>query len=211
MSKKQVKMINILYILVGVIMAWFAVDFFLLSWDIHKNKLFRIYFKYQPNSIKFQLPKIEAREKESFWFFMVALALCLCVIVAEFFMLSPKTGIVNYVGAGIVFFAGIIRIWSRSVLHEFFTLQVLIQQKHQLIRSGPYHFIRHPGYLSLFLFLIGLGLAFSSKFGLGLVILLFIPALLYRIAKEEDLMLAKFGKDYIYYMNSTKKLIPYVY
>lgn len=204
-------MINILYVLVGVIVAWFFVDFILLSWDIHRNKLFQIQFRYQPNSIKFKMPKIEAREKESFWFFMTALVLCLGVIISEFFMLLPEAGIVNYIGAGIVFFAGLIRIWSRSVLHEFFTLQVLIQQKHQLIRAGPYHFIRHPGYLSLFLFLIGLGLAFSSKFGLGLIILLFIPALLYRIAKEEELMLAKFGKDYIYYMHSTKKLIPYLY
>jgi protein-S-isoprenylcysteine O-methyltransferase Ste14 len=61
------------------------------------------------------------------------------------------------------------------------------------------------------MFMIGLGLAFSSKFGLGFIILLFIPALIYRINKEEELMLAKFGKDYIYYMNSTKRLIPFVY
>ncbi|MBD3361787.1 DUF1295 domain-containing protein [Candidatus Woesearchaeota archaeon] len=204
-------MVNILYILIGVIIAWFAVDFVLLSWDIHKNKLFQIHFKYQPNTIKLKLPKIEAREKESFWFFMVALILCLGLIIAEYLMFSTETGFVNYVGAVIVFFAGLIRIWSRSVLHEYFTLKVLIQKKHKLIRSGPYNFIRHPGYLSLTLFLIGLGLAFSSKFGLGLLLLLFIPALVYRIAKEEELMLAKFGKDYIYYMNSTKKLIPYIY
>ena len=204
-------MINIMYILIGVIIAWFIIDFFLLSWDIHKNKLFQVYFKYQPNKIRLKMPKIEAREKESFWFFMIALVLCLGLIIAEFVMFSPETGISNFVGAGIVFFAGIIRIWSRSALHEFFTLQILIQKKHKLIRQGPYNLIRHPGYLALLLFLIGLGISFSSKFGLGLIVLLFIPALIFRISKEEELMTAKFGKDYIYYINSTKKLIPYFY
>ncbi len=157
------------------------------------------------------MPKIEAREKESFWFFMVSLVLCLGLIIAEFVMFLPKTSIVNYIGAGIIFIAGIVWIWSGSVLHEFFTWQVLIQKKHQLIKEGPYHIIRHPGYLALLLFLVGLGIAFSSKFGLGLIILLFIPALIYRIVKEEELMLAKFGKDYIYYMNSTKRIIPFLY
>jgi protein-S-isoprenylcysteine O-methyltransferase Ste14 len=204
-------MADILYVLLGVIILWFIIDFILLSWDVHKNKLFQIQFKYKPNSIKFKPPKIKAREKESFWFFMVALIFCLGLIIAEYFMFIPKTGIVNYIGAFIILTAGLIRIWSRSVLHEFFTLQVLIQDKHKLIRTGPYHFIRHPGYLSLLLFLIGLGLAFSSKFGLGLIILLFIPALIYRISKEEELMLSEFGKDYIYYMDSTKKLIPFLY
>ncbi len=206
-------MVYILYALIGVIILWFIVDFVLLSWDVRKNKIFQVYFKlkYKPKSIKFKMPKIKAREKESFWFFMVALILCLGLIIAEFVMFLPETGIINYIGAFIVLIAGLIRIWSRSVLHEFFTLKVLIQDKHELIRRGPYTIIRHPGYLSLIMFIIGLGIAFSSKFGLGLIILLFIPALIYRINKEEELMLARFGKDYIYYMNSTKKLIPYLY
>ncbi|MBN1644962.1 isoprenylcysteine carboxylmethyltransferase family protein [Candidatus Woesearchaeota archaeon] len=204
-------MINILYVLVGVIILWFIIDFVLLSWDVRKNKIFQVCFKYKPKSVKFNLPKIESKEKESFWFFMVAFFLCLGLIIAEFIMFLPETGIINYIGAVIVLIAGLIRIWSRSVLHKFFTLQVLIQEKHELIRIGPYHFIRHPGYLSLLLFLLGLGIAFSSKFGLALLIILFVPSLVYRIVKEEELMLAKFGKDYIYYINSTKRLIPFVY
>jgi protein-S-isoprenylcysteine O-methyltransferase Ste14 len=202
---------DILYILIAVIIVWFFVDFVLLSWDIHKNKIIQFSFKYQPKSIKFRLPKIKAKEKESFWFFMISLLICAALIIAEFITSKPEISIVNYIGAGIVFFAGLLQISARSVLHEFFTLQVIIQEHHQLIRSGPYHVIRHPGYLALFLFLFGLGIAFSAKFGLILLFLLFVPAMLYRIVKEEELMLSEFGKDYIYYMNSTKKLIPHLY
>jgi len=204
-------MINIIYVLIAVIVAWFFIDFVLLSWDIHKNKIVQFCFKYQPKSIKMKLPKIKAVEKESFWFFMIAFFVCAALIIARFIMSPPEVGIINYIGAGIVFFAGLLQIISRSVLHQFFTLQVIIQQNHVLVRSGPYHYIRHPGYLALFLFLFGLGLAFSATFGLILLFLFFIPAMLYRIVKEEELMLAELGKDYIYYMNSTKKLIPYIY
>ncbi len=202
---------DILYILVAVIIAWFFIDFVLLSWDIHKNKIIQFSFKYQPKSLKFKLPKIKAVEKESFTFFMLALFICLTLIIAEFIMSPPEITVENYIGAGIVFLAGLLEISARTALHQFFTLQVVIQEGHKLIRTGPYHIIRHPGYLALFLFLLGLGLAFSATFGLILLFLLFVPAMLYRIVKEEELMLAEFGKDYIYYMNSTKKLIPYIY
>lgn len=202
---------NIIYILIAGIIVWFFIDFVLLSWDVHKNKIIQFYFKYQPKSIKFKLPKIKAKEKESFWFFMIALFICTALVIAEFVMSKPEVMIINYIGAGIVFFGGLLQIWSRSVLHKFFTLQIIIQESHQLIRRGPYHYIRHPGYLALFLFLLGLSIAFSAKFSLILLFLLFVPAMLYRIIKEEELMLVEFGKDYIYYMNSTKKLIPYIY
>jgi len=204
-------MIAVLHVLIGVIIAWFIVDFFLLSWDIRRNKIFQVYFKIKPNSLKFKVPKIKMQEKESFWFFMIALFACAGLIIAEFVMSPPEPGIVNFIGVAVVFGAGLLRIWSRAVLHEFFTLKVLIHHKHKLIKEGPYSLIRHPGYLSLLLFLLGIALAFSSWFGLALVFLLFVPALLYRIAKEEELMIKKFKKDFIYYMHSTKKLVPYLY
>ena len=202
---------DILLALIAIIIVWVFIDFVLLSWDIHKNKIIQFSFKYQPKSLKFKLPKIKAVEKESFAFFMLALSICLALTIAEFIMSPPEITIINYIGAGIVFFAGLLQISARTALHQFFTLQVIIQEGHKLIRTGPYHFIRHPGYLALFLFMLGLGLAFSAQFGLILLALLFIPAMLYRIVKEEEMMLSEFGKDYIYYMNSTKKLIPYIY
>jgi len=202
---------DILLVLIAVIIIWVFVEFVLLSWDIHRNKIIQFSFKYQPKSLKFRLPKIKAVEKESFAFFMLSLFICLALIIAEFIMSPPEITISNYIGAGIVFFAGLLQISARTALHQFFTLQVIIQENHKLIRSGPYHVIRHPGYLALFLFLFGLGISFSATFGLILLFLLFVPAMLYRIVKEEELMLAEFGKDYIYYMNSTKKLIPYLY
>jgi protein-S-isoprenylcysteine O-methyltransferase Ste14 len=204
-------MIITLYVLIGIVLAWFVLDFVLLSWDIHRNKIIQIAFRYKPKALKFKLPKIKAKEKESFWFFMVSLLLCLGLIIAEFVMNLPEENLFNFFGLFIVFIGGLLRIWSRSTLHEFFTLQVLIQDKHKLLREGPYHFIRHPGFLSLFLILLGLGSSFSSQFGLALLLLLFIPALVYRIVKEEELMMEEFGKDYIYYMNTTKRLIPSVY
>ena len=38
-----------------------------------------------------------------------------------------------------------------------------------------------------------------------------IPYVIYRIKIEEEMLIEKFGIDYLEYMKKTKKLIPYIY
>ena len=59
--------------------------------------------------------------------------------------------------------------------------------------------------------MLGIALALSSKFGLLAVVVFFIPAVLYRVAAEEKLLIDKFGKEYLGYMEKTNKLIPFIY
>jgi protein-S-isoprenylcysteine O-methyltransferase Ste14 len=56
------------------------------------------------------------------------------------------------IGGSAVFGAGLIlmiagqllRWWSVATLGRLFTVNVAIREGHQLIDSGPYHFVRHP-------------------------------------------------------------------
>jgi len=41
--------------------------------------------------------------------------------------------------------------------------------------------------------------------------LCFIPCYIYRIKLEENMLLERFGKDYLKYMKKTKKIIPLLY
>jgi len=70
--------------------------------------------------------------------------------------------------------------------------------------------VRHPGYLGAILCHTGMGLTFSSLIAIGLSIL-FIPVLIWRIGREEEMLLTEFGEEYRAYMLETRRLIPLIY
>jgi protein-S-isoprenylcysteine O-methyltransferase Ste14 len=78
-----------------------------------------------------------------------------------------------------------------------------------LVKSGLYHYIRHPLYLSIFLFGTGVVLKHPGiiQLGLGFVNLVAI----YLTARiEEKEMIARFGDEYRAYMLETKMFMPYL-
>jgi protein-S-isoprenylcysteine O-methyltransferase Ste14 len=110
-----------------------------------------------------------------------------------------------------LFAAGMgLMLWAEATLGRFFSVQVTIQEGHRLVVDGPYHLIRHPRYLGIIVFAIGLSLAFRSWLGLVFVGML-IPVLLWRIHDEETLMHEEFGQDWETYSRHTWRLIPYIY
>ncbi|HEX2921072.1 MAG TPA: isoprenylcysteine carboxylmethyltransferase family protein [Bacteroidales bacterium] len=78
-----------------------------------------------------------------------------------------------------------------------------------LVKSGIYGSIRHPLYLSLFLFGTGVMLKSPDKFQLILGGLNAI-AVYFTARIEEGEMIAKFGNEYREYMKETKMFIPYI-
>jgi len=55
-----------------------------------------------------------------------------------------------------------------------------------------------------------MSLTFSSPIAIGLSIL-FIPVLIWRIGREEEMPLTEFGEEYRAYMLKTRRLIPLIY
>ncbi len=78
----------------------------------------------------------------------------------------------------------------------------------RLVRSGPYRFVRHPGYAAFVLMAFGIALGFSSLVALAAVPLLLLPALANRIWVEEELLLSAFGSEYRDYQRTTRRLLP---
>lgn len=95
-------------------------------------------------------------------------------------------------------------------LHGLYTSRLGVQPGHLLVTSGPYRLVRHPGYLGAILCLTGMGLALSSLIAMALSVL-FVPVLLWRIGREEEMLLTEFGEEYQTYMRKTKRLIPLAY
>lgn len=102
----------------------------------------------------------------------------------------------------------VLRLWSLLILRERFTRTLLIQPGHQIERSGPYRYIRHPGYLGSLLCLNGVGLASGNTLVVAASILITGAAYGYRIRVEDAMLITVFGEAYESYRRSTRALIP---
>jgi protein-S-isoprenylcysteine O-methyltransferase Ste14 len=84
-----------------------------------------------------------------------------------------------------------------------------IAEEQTMVTAGPYQYMRHPMYTALFTVGIGLGLLSSSWYFL-LPFLATMVVVIFRIQKEEDTMIKKFGERYIKYSQETGRFFPLI-
>jgi protein-S-isoprenylcysteine O-methyltransferase Ste14 len=99
---------------------------------------------------------------------------------------------------------------SIIALGKQFSIDVTLQDGHQLVTHGPYAGIRHPRYLGIIVFKCGISLVFLSWISLLLVVALTL-VLLWRIGDEERLMQQEFKESWAQYRKRTYALIPYLF
>lgn len=101
-------------------------------------------------------------------------------------------------------------IWARINLAGNWSNTLDFKKDHELIRNGPYRFIRHPIYAGQLLTFTGVALALG-KIGGIIGIVIFLVSCLLRIGLEEDLMMKHFPVEYCEYKKKTKALVPYLW
>lgn len=112
----------------------------------------------------------------------------------------------------VLFILGLaLTMWSYRTLGRFFSLEVQVQTGHRVVDTGPYRFVRHPGYAGVLLSFLALGLALQSWAALLLMAVATTAALAYRVRVEEQFLLGELGDDYRRYAQRTRHLIPYVW
>jgi protein-S-isoprenylcysteine O-methyltransferase Ste14 len=121
-------------------------------------------------------------------------------------ILPPNPGIENLgialTAAGLLF-----AIWARFHLGRNWSGQVTVKVGHQLIRSGPYRWVRHPIYSGMILAMLGTAVNKGQLRGLFAVVLLWIGfSMKSRI--EERFMADTFGQEYEQYSRSTGAIVP---
>ena len=114
-------------------------------------------------------------------------------------------------GLFIMFAGQLLRWWSIATLGRLFTINVAIRDGHQLVDSGPYHYVRHPSYTAILLFCLGAGLCFCNVLSLVALLVPTTLGLLNRIRIEEDVLQSGLGDTYRHYMIRTKRLVPGLY
>ncbi len=102
----------------------------------------------------------------------------------------------------------LMRTWGVVTLGRYFTWHITAEEQQTVVRSGPYRFVRHPGYLGAFLTYGSTALFFHSWIVCipSAAILLF--AFLRRIHYEEKELCVVLGDDYKSYCRSVRRLIP---
>lgn len=127
----------------------------------------------------------------------------------ERFNWTPDTGLAARVAGIVLFLAGYALVVWAMYANPFFAQVVRIQSErgHAAVSSGPYHFIRHPGYAGMLTSMLGSVLILESYWG-------FIPAALYAIivlirTRLEDRTLQAELPGYAEYARTTRyRLIP---
>ena len=97
---------------------------------------------------------------------------------------------------------------SAGALGKNWSLEARTRADHQLIRAGPYARVRHPIYLGMLLFLLGLAVAMGHWLQLVVGLPLFLIGTSIRTRTEDRLLEEQFGDVFRAYAASTPALIP---
>lgn len=114
---------------------------------------------------------------------------------------------VSIAGIGLTFAGVALSIWARLILGENWSAKVTRKVDHELVRSGPYAFVRHPIYSGLLLATVGTAIFVGEYRGLLAVPLVLLSENI-KARREEQFMLAEFGDAYAQYRDETGFLIP---
>jgi len=98
-------------------------------------------------------------------------------------------------------------LWARAYLGRNWSGAVTIKVGHELVRSGPYRWVRHPIYSGLILAMLGTAVERRQVRGLIAVALLY-AGFKIKSKIEEQAMAATFGPQYAEYASTTGAILP---
>ena len=104
--------------------------------------------------------------------------------------------------AGLVF-----AVWARAYLGGNWSGAVTVKVGHELVRTGPYRWVRHPIYSGMILAMAGTALERRQVRGVIAVVLLY-AGFKIKSKIEEQTMAATFGQAYADYMKTTGAILP---
>jgi len=124
-------------------------------------------------------------------------------------LLWPRTLLSGLLADAMALAGLAIMLWARVTIGRNWSGGVVLKEDHELVTSGPYHYVRHPIYSGLLLLLLGWAVWRGRAVGfVGVAVLLLLFWIKARY--EEQLMIDHFGDAYRSYKARVKALIPYV-
>ena len=122
--------------------------------------------------------------------------------------LWPPSLAACWTGVALVIAGLAFAVWARVHLGGNWSGMVTVKQGHELIRSGPYAYVRHPIYTGLITALLGTTVASGTVhavIGLAIIVASFVR----KLRTEEDFMRETFPGEYQRYRAEVPALIPF--
>ena len=122
--------------------------------------------------------------------------------------LWPPSPTAYWIGVALVIAGLAFAIWARVHLGGNWSGTVTVKQGHELIRSGPYGYVRHPIYTGLITAVIGTTVAsctVHAVIGLAMIVAAFVR----KLRTEEEFMRETFPGEYPRYSAEVPALIPF--
>jgi protein-S-isoprenylcysteine O-methyltransferase Ste14 len=120
-----------------------------------------------------------------------------------------RTASSQIIGSAICIFGLLFTLWARQTLAGNWSSDVTFKQDHELIRTGPYHIVRHPIYTGLLVMFFGTAIYIGQVRGI-LSLPLVTTGFWIKLSQEERLLLRHFPDAYPVYRREVKALIPFV-
>lgn len=122
--------------------------------------------------------------------------------------LWPRSFAVYWIGMVLLVSGLLFTVWAREHLGRNWSGIVTVKQDHELIRTGPYAYVRHPIYTGGLTAVLGTALASGTlRAFLGFVIIAI--ALIRKLRIEEQFMAETFPGTYEAYRRHVAALIPF--
>ena len=164
------------------------------------------------------LPDDRAIEREGgrgYFFIRVVIFVALIAFLVMYFagvkwidaFLFPLPVGLRWVGFAIGILTILFWTWVQATLDTQWSPQLQLTKDHHLITSGPYARIRHPLYAGMCGWFVSLSLLTANWIFVGACTLTFL-GLLWRIPREEQMLIDAFGDEYTEYMKRTGRLFP---
>ena len=195
----------------------------LLGWFLLITGLayfFGVIVVYWIRGIRFWGPRAKGRiikEERADWSFWTIVA----GMIAAFYLppleylyyktIPPQNIWIQITGWILILWGSALFIWARRALGKYYSGHVSVVDGQSLVKSGPYHFIRHPAYAGYVLLALGITVGYSSLAGLVVIPVLLIPSVIYRLSVEDKLLAEHFGDQFREYAKKTARLIPGVW
>ena len=125
---------------------------------------------------------------------------------------GPRLAVaVQWIGTSLAFVGLALRIVAFRTLGSSYSRTLRVNQDQELVTTGTYRLVRHPGYLSSLTLWLGAVIASGSFVAVCIVAATLFAAYTRRIQVEEKLLAASFGEAYTTYQHTSWKLVPYLY
>ena len=162
-------------------------------------------------TVKTSVARIDATEK-----ILLGLMVPAVIVFPVLYLFTPTLSfadyqlhtVVRWTGAGILI-ASLCLFWRSHVdLANNWSPSLEIRENHGLVATGVYRTVRHPMYASIWLWALAQGMMLQNWLAGWFMLPAFAAMYFIRIPREEQMMLEKFGNEYLEYSNRTGRLIP---